>query len=91
MGEFSKLLLMFLISSPKYERWYEVTQFKLKADVDVFLPSKKTRRIFCCNKNRKTRANADEFSFATRQVLELVVDGCYLIRMSPERKQMKDV
>ena len=82
---------MFLISSPKYERWYEVTQCKLKADVDVFSIPKKTRRIFCCNKNRKARANADEFRFATCQVLELVVDGCYLIRMSAERMPMKYV
>ena len=34
MGELSKVIIMLLISSPKYERWYEVTQCELKADVD---------------------------------------------------------
>ena len=67
MGELSKVIIMLLISSPKDERWYEVTQCELKADVDVFLWFRKTCRIFCCNKNTKARANADKFSFATRQ------------------------
>ena len=66
MGEISKVIIMLLISSPKYERWYEVAQCELKADVDVFL-FRKTRRKFCCNKNWKARPNADKFSFATCQ------------------------
>ena len=41
MGELSKVIIMLLISSPKYERWYEVTQCELKADVDFFCDSKK--------------------------------------------------
>ena len=36
MGELSKVIIMLLILSPKYEPWYEVTQCELKADVDVF-------------------------------------------------------
>ena len=90
MGEFSKVLIMFLILSPEDERWYEVTQCKLKADADVF-SIQKTRRIFCFNKNRKAGSNADDFRFAICQLLQLVVVGCYLIRMSAERMPMKYV
>ena len=41
MGELSKVIIMLLISSPKYERWYEVTQCELEADVDFFCDSEK--------------------------------------------------
>ena len=53
MGELSKVIIMLLISSPKYERWYEVTQCELKADVDVFCDSEKHVRYSAATRTRK--------------------------------------
>ena len=38
-----------------------------------------------CNTNRKAKATVQQCIFSKCQVLEVVVDGCYLIRMCPER------
>ena len=66
MGEFSKKLFMFLISSPNKNSGTKSRNVSWNQTF-MFLSFKKTCRTFCGNKNRKARANADEFSFATCQ------------------------
>ena len=44
-----------------------------------------------CNTNRKAKATVQQWTFSNCQVPELVVDGCYLIRMCPERICMEHV
>ena len=84
MGELSKVIIMLLISSPKYERWYEVTQCELKADVDFFCDSEKHVGYSTATRLRKRELMLT--NLASLPVKTRISSRCLLPHSSESRK-----